>query len=408
MTRLIGKLEPTDLDAHRAEGAFEALKQALTEMTPSEVIEQVKAAGLAGRGGAGFPTGLKWQFTRSAPGAPKYVICNFDESEPGTFKDRTMVEGDPFRVIEGAILCGYAIDAAQGYVFVRGEYPEATRVLQAAIDKLYGAGLLGEHILGTDFSFDLAIRRGAGAYICGEETALFEAIEGKQGFPRIKPPFPTTHGVFNKPTSINNVETLAIVPDIVARGGEWLRRWGTEKSTGVKLFCLSGHVKQPGVIEAPFGLTVRELIERYGGGFYGEPLAILMGGAAGGFLPPAHFDTPITNETLNPLKAPVGSGAIMVFNQSVDLLDILKRLARFFVHESCGKCVPCRVGTTQIEKILDKIASGSGTPDDLARLKTLGKTMQQICLCGLGMSAPNAVLSALHHFQNHSVFTALA
>lgn len=400
MTRLIGKLAPTDLDAHRAEGAFTALEKALTAMTPEEVIEQVKISGLAGRGGAGFPTGLKWQFTRAAAGSPKYVVCNFDESEPGTFKDRVLMQGDPFRAIEGAIICGYAVGATQGYIFIRGEYPEAAQVVQEAIDRLYAARLLGEGILGADFRFDLAIRRGAGAYICGEETALFEAVEGKQGFPRVKPPFPTTHGVFGKPTAIGNVETLALVPDIVTNGGAWLRQWGTEKSAGVKLFCLSGHVKQPGVVEAPFGITVRDLVERFGGGFVGEPQAILMGGAAGGFLHPDYFDTPITNETLGPLGAPVGSGVVMVFNQGVDLGGVLKNLARFFVHESCGKCVPCRIGTVQIARLLDKITGGDGAPDDLRRLESLGGMMKKNCLCGLGLSAPNAVLSSLKHFRH--------
>ncbi len=400
MTRRIGKHRPTDLDAQRADGAFTALERALRVISPEGVIEEVKNSGLSGRGGAGFPTGLKWQFTRNASGTPKYVVCNFDESEPGTFKDRTVVQGDPFRVLEGILITGYAVGAEQGYIFVRGEYPEATRVLQEAIGKLHAAGLLGERILESDFNFDITVRRSAGAYICGEETALFEAIEGNRGYPRTKPPFPTTHGLFGKPTAINNVETLALVPDIVLNGGAWLGQWGTEKSPGIKLFCLSGHVNQPGVVEAPYGLTVRQLIEQFGGGFQGEPQAILMGGAAGGLLHPDYFDTPLTNEALNPLSAPIGSGVVMVFNQDVNLLKVLKTVASFFVHETCGQCVPCRVGTRQVYKLLDKIEGGNGTQEDLAKLEHLCATMRNIGLCGLGQTAPNPILSSLKYFRN--------
>lgn len=400
MTRRIGELDPLDLDEHRSNGAFKAFEKALREMTPEEVIEQVKISGLSGRGGAGFPTGLKWQFTRDASDTPKYIVCNFDESEPGTFKDRTLMQGDPFHVLEGILIAGYAVGATQGYIFIRGEYPEATQVVQKAVEELYEAGLLGQDILGMGFNFDLTIRRSAGAYICGEETALFEAIEGNRGFPRAKPPFPTTHGLFGKPTSINNVETLALVPDIVLHGGEWLRQWGTEKSPGIKLFCLSGDVNQPGVVEAPYGLSVRQLIQQYGGGFRGEPQAILMGGAAGGLLHPDHFDIPLTNEDLSPLNVPIGSGVVMVFNQEVDLLKILKILARFFMHETCGQCVPCRVGTRQAYKLLDKISGGKGTAGDVDRLEHLAVTMRDIGLCGLGQTAPSPILSSFEHFRH--------
>lgn len=399
MTALIGELEPTDLPAHRAAGAFEAFEKALTGMTPEEVIEQVKLSGLAGRGGAGFPTGQKWEFTRGAAATPRYAVCNFDESEPGTFKDRTLMQGDPFRALEGLLLCGYAIGAQEGFVFVRGEYPEATAVVQAAIDALYEAGLLGQGILGTDFSFDLTIRRGAGAYICGEETALFEAIEGNRGYPRSKPPFPTTQGLFGQPTSINNVETLALVPDIVLNGGQWLKQWGTEGSVGVKLFCLSGHVKQPGVVEVPYGTPLRELVERYGGGFDGQPQAVLMGGAAGGLLHPDNLDVPLTHEALQPFGVPIGSGVVMVFNQSVDLLAVLRNLAHFFVHETCGRCVPCRVGTTQMVRLLDRIGVGDGTADDLYKLEELGSFVRQATACGLGQTAANPILTSLDAFR---------
>ncbi len=394
LTRHIGEIFPTDLNAHMEAGAFAALKKAL-RMSPDEVIEEVKESGLVGRGGAAFPTGSKWQYTRGAGSDPKYVVCNADESEPGTFKDRVLMEGDPFRVLEGIMLCGYAIGSERGYLFIRGEYPEATATLQEAIDRLYGAGLLGQNILNSGFSFDIEIRRGAGAYICGEETALFEAIEGKRGFPRLKPPFPTTHGLFQKPTAINNVETLATVPDIITNGGKWFRQWGTKDSAGIKLFCVSGHVQQPGVVEAPFGVTVRELIETHCGGFVGTPQAILMGGAAGGFLTPAQLDTPLTFEDLRKTGAPVGSGVIMVFNETVDLRHVLRGLAHFFAHESCGKCYPCQLGTQRQMEIMDRVVTGETRPGDFVALQDIGGTMTDASICGLGQTAAAAIQSAL-------------
>jgi len=276
LTEPINKLAPTDLAAHRAAGAFTALEKALTEMTPLDVIAEVKESRLTGRGGAGFPTGLKWELAHRATNTRKYVVCNFDESEPGTFKDRVLMEGNPFRVIEGLIIGAYATGARSGYIFTRGEYPLAAEILDEALDELYAENLLGEHILGTDYHFDVEIRHNAGAYICGEETALFEAIEGKRGYPRIKPPYPTQAGLFGKPTSINNVETLAVVPSLILHSGEWFRQWGTDESAGLKLFCLSGHVKNPGVVEAPYGLSIRELVARFGGGFDQEPQAVSM------------------------------------------------------------------------------------------------------------------------------------
>lgn len=395
LTRNINILAPTDLATHRSAGAFTALEKAIKSMTPDQVIEQVKASGLVGRGGAAFPTGSKWQYTRAAEGTPKFVVCNADESEPGTFKDRVLMEGDPFRVLEGMILCGYAIAAERGYLFIRGEYPEATHILQSAIDELRRAFLLGRNILGTDFSFDIEIRRGAGAYICGEETALFEAIEGKRGFPRLKPPFPTTHGLFMKPTAVNNVETLAVIPDLITHGGEWFRQWGTKDSTGIKLFCVSGHVQSPAVVEAPFGTTIRTLIDQHCGGFVGTPHAILMGGAAGGFLTPDQLDTPLTFEDLRKLNAPVGSGVIMVFNETVDLRTVLRGLAHFFAHESCGKCYPCQLGTQRQMEILDRVTAGHTQPTDFIALHDIGATMTDASICGLGQTAAAAVLSAL-------------
>ncbi len=368
-------------------------------MTPEQVIAEIKKSRLTGRGGAGFPTGTKLEMTRQASGQPKYVVCNFDESEPGTFKDRAMMEGNPFRVLEGLVLSAYAVGARQGYIFVRGEYSAATMIVEEALDRMTAAHLLGDHILGTDFDFHVDIRHNAGAYVCGEETAQFEAIEGARGLPRAKPPYPTVSGLFGKPTAINNVETLAVIPSLVLHGGDWFRQWGTEQSVGLKLFCLSGHIKQPGVVEAPLGLTVRELIERFGGGFDGEPQAILMGGAAGGFLHPADLDTPLTHEALRPLDVPIGSGVVMVFNQTVDLWRVLESLAHFFVHETCGQCVPCRLGTHQILHLIEKINQHADSPAERQKLEHLGQTIKKICACGLGMSAANPALTYLHHFE---------
>lgn len=399
ITASVGSLEPTDLDAHRSEGAFTALEKALNDLTPEQVIEEIKESGLAGRGGAGFPTGLKWEFARKAEGEPKYVVCNFDESEPGTFKDRVLMEGDPFRIIEGLIICAYVINANKGYIFIRGEYQRAYDIVEQALGKLRTAGLLGEDILGTGYTFDVEVRRNAGAYVCGEETAQFEAIEGRRGNPRHKPPYPTQAGLFGKPTVINNVETLAIISSLVLNGGKWFRQWGSGDSPGLKLFCLSGHVRQPGVVEAPYGLTVREMVEQYGGGFDGEPQAILVGGAAGGFLHPDDLNTPVTHEDFKELDVPVGSGALMVFNQTVDLWEVLEGLARFFVHESCGECVPCRIGTTQIYKFLQKINKGEAGAADLHKAEEIGKLIRNSCACGLGMTAANPLLSFIDHFE---------
>jgi len=400
LTSPIGVLAPTDLAAHKEEGAYAALEKALYEMTPEQVIEEVKEARLTGRGGAGFSTGSKWEYTRKASGRPKFVVCNFDESEPGTFKDRVLMEGNPFRVIEGMTISAYAAGSNDGYIFIRGEYPEATEILEEALDELYADGLLGEDIMGTGIDFNVDIRHNAGAYICGEETALFEAIEGKRGYPRHKPPYPTEAGLFGKPTTINNVETFAVIPSLILHGGEWFRQWGTDISTGLKLFCLSGHINKPGVVEVPYGLTVRELIEQFGGGFNGEPQAILIGGAAGGFLHPDNLDTPLTHEDLRKLDVPIGSGAIIVFNQSVDLWQVVEGLVRFFVNECCGQCAPCRLGTKQIYKTLQKINQGNLILNDLQKAKKLGQTIKTTCVCGLGMTAANPLLTFLNNFES--------
>jgi NADH-quinone oxidoreductase subunit F len=374
-------------------GDYSALRHALHDLTPDAVIAEVEASGLIGRGGAAFPTGTKWKFTRQAPGQPHYVVCNADESEPGTFKDRVLMEGQPHLLLEGMALCGYAVGAQKGYLFIRGEYPEATQRLQTALDEAQAAGFLGDHILGSGFSFHVEIRRGAGAYICGEETALFEAIEGKRGFPRMKPPFPTTHGLFGKPTAINNVETLCAALVVIERGAAWFRQYGTEKSTGTKLVSVSGHVNRPGVYEIAPGVTLRALLDQDCDGVVGTLQTVLMGGAAGTFLTPDEIDVPLTFENLRAIGSTFGSGAIMVFNDTVDLRDVLRRLGRFFQHESCGKCFPCQLGTQRQMEILERL--DAPLLGDLERLQDIGLTMTEASLCGLGQTAASAVLSAL-------------
>jgi NADH-quinone oxidoreductase subunit F len=376
-------------------GTYPALKKALT-MTAEEIINEIKASGLVGRGGAAFPTGLKWEGAAKAPGTEKYVICNADESEPGTFKDRILLFDDPHRTLEGLAITAYAIGAQKGYLYIRGEYPYILPVLERALQEAREANLLGEHILGSDFSFDIEIRVGAGAYICGEETALFESIEGKRGFPRVKPPFPTTHGVFGKPTVINNVETLCNIPLIIARGSAEYRKIGTEKSPGPKLFCVSGDVERPGLYEVPFGVTLRELLELAGGIAGNKKLqSVLFGGAAGAFASPDQLDVRMTFEDLRAAGLPLGSGVVMVFDETREMRDVLKRLGHFFAHESCGKCYPCQMGTQRQMEILDRIATGRILEGDLVRLQDVGWTMTDASLCGLGQTAGSAVLSAI-------------
>lgn len=374
-------------------GDYAALRRAVQDMTPEQVIAEVEASGLIGRGGAAFATHLKWKFTRQSPGQPHYIVCNADESEPGTFKDRVLLEAQPHLVLEGLALGGYAVGASTGYVFVRGEYPEAYHALEVALAESKSAGLLGQHIMGSAFSFDIELRRGAGAYICGEETALFEAIEGKRGFPRVKPPYPTTVGLFGKPTAVNNVETLCAIPLIVANGAAWFRQWGTDNSTGTKLVSVSGHVQRPGVYEITPGITLRHLLDHHCEGVTGDLQAVLMGGAAGTFLTPDEIDVPLTFEGLRKIGSTFGSGAIMVFNQSADLRDVLKRLGHFFQHESCGKCFPCQLGTQRQHEILDRMDDPQ--PGDAQRLRDVGLTMTEASLCGLGQTAASAVLSAM-------------
>lgn len=369
-------------------GEYLAYKKTLT-MTPEDVIAEVKAAGLVGRGGAAFPTDLKWEGTTKTQADHKYLVCNADESEPGTFKDRVLLLDDPHRTIEGMCIAAYAIGASKGYIYIRGEYPYIVPVLENALDEARTAGYLGER-------FDIEIRVGAGAYICGEETALFESIEGKRGFPRVKPPFPTTSGLFGKPTVINNVETLCNLPLIISKGSAEYRRIGTENSPGPKLFCVSGDVVKPGLYEVPFGVTLRELLKMAGGVIGKKPLkAVLFGGAAGAFATPAHLDVKLTFEDLRAAGLPLGSGVVMVFDETRDIRDVLKRLGKFFAHESCGKCYPCQLGTQRQMEILDRIAVGNIVEGDFVRLQDVGWTMTEASLCGLGQTAASAVLSAM-------------
>ena len=397
LTARCGQVNPIDLEAYKAQQGFQALQKALSSMEPVEVIEVIKSSGLVGRGGAAFPTGLKWEYAAGAPDATRYIVCNADESEPGTFKDRVLLEGDPLSVLEGMTLAGYAIGARKGYLYVRGEYPRAQRILKEAITKAHQAGYLGSDILGTGFDFDIELRSGAGAYICGEETALFESIEGKRGFPRLKPPFPTTHGLFGKPTVINNVETLCTAVWILQNGVEAYRAIGTEESPGSKLFCLSGDVGTPGVYEVPFGTRLGDLIE-LAGGVRGELQAILLGGAAGAFTGPQHLDLPLSFEDMRAVDLLLGSGVITVINQGRDLKTFLLSLAHFFAHESCGKCFPCQLGTQRQLEIVSRLASGNLQKGDLAALQDVGYAMTNASLCGLGMTAGAAIASALERW----------
>lgn len=392
-----GKGRPTTLAEYEAGDGYRALRRAL-EQSPATVIAEVKASGLVGRGGAAFPTGVKWEGAAQAAGETKYMVCNADESEPGTFKDRVLLEEDPHRLLEGLLIAAYAIGASKCYIYLRGEYPGAHKSLTAAIQEARNAGYIGENVLGSGFNFEVDLRLGAGAYICGEETALFEAIEGKRGYPRLKPPFPTTHGLFDQPTAINNVETLCNVPFIIEYGASAYRQLGTEKSPGSKLFCLSGDVTRPGLYETPFGVSLRHLLNDLAGGVRGgrKLQAILFGGAAGAFATPEQLDSEMSFEGLRATGLPLGSGVVLVIDETRDLRQVMLGLGRFFSHESCGKCYPCQIGTKRQVEILERIAGGETLPGDAQRLSDVGLTMTDASLCGLGQTAASAVLSALH------------
>ncbi len=402
LLRRVGVVDPSSIDDHRAHGGFEALRRAV-ELGPEGVIREVKDAKLLGRGGAAFPAGVKWGAVANQPARPHYFVCNADESEPGTFKDRVLMEGDPFAVLESLTIAGFATGSEKGFIYIRGEYPDATATLQHAIDTAYAHGFLGADVMGEGFAFDVELRRGAGAYICGEETSLFNSIEGKRGEPRNKPPFPVEKGLFGKPTGINNVETLVNVLEILRIGGLEYAKIGTEDSTGPRLFCLSGRVERPGVYEVEHGVTLREVLELAGGVRGGKALkAILLGGAAGSFVTPDDLDLRLTFEDTRVAGVTLGSGVVMVFDEDVDLADIVLRIASFFRDESCGQCVPCRVGTVRQEEALTRLVSGRANgsrEDELELIGQIGQVMRDASICGLGQLAANAVDSAIHRLK---------
>ncbi|WP_439380209.1 NAD(P)H-dependent oxidoreductase subunit E [Amycolatopsis lexingtonensis] len=394
LLRRVGVVDPSSLDGYRATGGYAALRNAL-RMGEAAVLREVTDAGLLGRGGAAFPTGRKWAATAAQPAGPHYLVCNADESEPGTFKDRVLLEGDPFALVEAMTIAAFAIGARQGYVYLRGEYPRALRLLRNALAVCRERGFLGTDIMGhTGFSFDIEIRRGAGAYICGEETAIFNSIEGFRGEPRTKPPFPVEKGLFGKPTVVNNVETLVNVPLILTEGAAAYRAIGTEASAGPKLFCLSGNVERPGVYEVPFGTTLRELLAMAGGVPEGRSLrAILLGGAAGGFVRPDELDLPLTMEDARAAKTTLGSGVVLVLDDLADLGGFLLRIAEFFRDESCGQCVPCRIGTVRQEEAIRRVLAAGSAERPL--LREVGGVMRDSSICGLGQTAWNAIESAI-------------
>ncbi|RJQ40054.1 MAG: NADH-quinone oxidoreductase subunit NuoF [Anaerolineaceae bacterium] len=399
--RNCGSINPENIEEYIAENGYAALAKVLSDYTPDDVLEIIKTSGLRGRGGAGFPTWLKWNLTKKASGSPKYLICNADEGDPGAFMNRSVLESDPHSVIEGMIIAAYTIGANQGFVYCRAEYPIAVKTLNIAIEQARNYGLLGNNIFGTDFSFDLEVRKGAGAFVCGEETALIRSIEGKRGEPYPKPPFPATQGVFDKPTNINNVETYANIPQIIFRGPEWFASMGTEKSKGTKTFAMAGDVKQTGLIEVPFGITLREIVYDVGGGIKDDKgfKAIQTGGPMGGCLPKSYLDLPVDYESLTAAGSMMGSGGMVVMDEDTCMVDIARFFMEFTQAESCGKCVPCRVGTKRILEILTRICEGNGKDGDIETLEMLCSQTIENSLCGLGKGAPNPIVSTLKHFR---------
>jgi NADH-quinone oxidoreductase subunit F len=403
LLRRVGVVDPESLESYQRHGGYRALARAV-ELGRDGVVREVMAANLLGRGGAAFPTGRKWEAVARERATPHFIVCNADESEPGTFKDRVLLEEDPFAIVEAMTIAGFATGCAQGFIYVRDEYPLARQRVEHAIDSARAAGLLGANVMGEGVAFEMEVRRGAGAYICGEETALFNSLEGKRGEPRSKPPFPAQVGLFGKPTVVNNVETLFNVIDIVLEGGATWAEVGTQASTGTRLFCLSGHVTRPGLYEAPFGITLNELLAMAGGVASGRPLqAILLGGAAGTFVGPEALSLRLTFEDVRAAGATLGSGVVMVFDDTVDLRDILLRIAEFMRDESCGQCVPCRVGTVRQVELLERLRHVPATQADLALLTELGQAMRDASICGLGQTASSAIETAvarLHVFRN--------
>lgn len=403
--RNCGVIDPENIEEYIATGGYEALAKVLTSMTTDDVIDIIKKSGLRGRGGGGFPTGTKWEFAKKSVNEQKYVCCNADEGDPGAFMDRSVLEGDPHSVIEAMAIAGFTIGANQGYIYVRAEYPVAVHRLQIAIDQARKYGLLGKNIFETDFSFDIEIRLGAGAFVCGEETALITSIEGHRGEPRPRPPFPAVKGLFGKPTILNNVETYANVAQIILNGPEWFASMGTEKSKGTKVFALGGKITNVGLVEIPMGTTLREIVEEIGGGIpNGKKFkAAQTGGPSGGCIPPCHFDIPIDYENLIQCGSMMGSGGLIIMDEDTCMVDIAKFFLEFTVEESCGKCTPCRIGTRRLYQLLEKITSGNGEYEDLNKIEELCHHMKTTSLCALGQSAPNPVLSTLKYFRDEYI-----
>lgn len=396
-----GVIDPTNIEDYILQDGYAALGKVLTSMKPEEVIAEVQKSGLKGRGGAGFPTGLKWSFVAKAPGTKKYVICNADESEPGTFKDRVILEGDPHTILEAMAIAGYAVGADEGYIYVRGEYALAQERLAIAIAQAKEYGFLGKNIFGTEFNFEIHVHSGAGAYICGEETALIESIEGKRGEPRARPPYPTTHGLWGKPTLVNNVETLANIPPILRNGAEWYRKFGTPSSPGTKVYTILGNVNNTGLIEVPMGITLREVIAIYGRGMKnGRTFKLAQtGGSSGSVIPASLQDTPMDFESYNKAEVSLGSGALLICDEDTCVVDLAKVLMNFFRRESCGKCTPCRIGTYRAYQILQRISEGQGVLKDLDELLSLSENLVNLSNCGLGQTAATPIKDILKYFR---------
>ena len=397
-----GLIDPENIDEYLAFDGYKALEKVLKKMTPYEVIKEVSDSGLRGRGGAGFPTGRKWQFAKNSVDDQKYVACNADEGDPGAFMDRSVLEGDPHTVVEAMAIAAYAIGANKGYVYVRAEYPIAVHRLQVAIDQARAYGLLGDNIMGTGFKFDLEIRLGAGAFVCGEETALMESVEGRRGEPRPRPPFPAVKGLFGKPTLLNNVETYANITQIILNGAEWFASIGTEKSKGTKVFALGGNINNVGLVEVPMGITLREIVYDIGGGVPNgkEFKAAQTGGPSGGCIPAQYLDTPIDYESLNAIGSMMGSGGLIVMDDTTCMVNLARFFLDFTVDESCGKCPPCRTGTRRMLEILERLVEGKGQEGDIEKLEKLAMNIKRSSLCGLGQTAPNPVLSTLKYFRD--------
>ena len=397
-----GAINPEQIEEYIAVGGYEALAKAVTTMSPEDVIEEIKKSGLRGRGGGGFPTGMKWQFAKASVSDKKYVICNADEGDPGAFMDRSVLEGDPHKILEGMAVCGYAIGADEGYIYVRAEYPLAIKRLRIAIEQAEAMGLLGENIFGSGFSFKLHIKEGAGAFVCGEETALMASIEGKRGMPRPRPPFPAVAGLWGKPTNINNVETFGNVAAIITNGADWYAGFGTEKSKGTKVFALTGKINNTGLAEVPMGITMREIIYDIGGGINGGKKfkAVQIGGPSGGCLPESMLDLSIDYDSLTAAGAMMGSGGLVVMDEDTCMVDDAKFFLNFTQSESCGKCTPCREGTKRMLEVLTRITEGQGREGDIELLEELARNIKETALCGLGQTAPNPVLSTLKYFRH--------